>query len=100
MYDENYKVVKDFIDWCNYKEIIECLSYYNNFDNIYKDYCKESKEELDNELTLNVKLKNIIHNEKAVDFFGLNPYCLNEGLGTGEEIYTLPVSKAKEFGLI
>lgn len=37
---------------------------------------------------------------KLCDKIGLNPWCMNEGLATGNEEYELDVEVAKEFGLI
>ena len=45
-------------------------------------------------------------NEKAYDFnelckeIGLNPWCMNEGLATGDEVYELDIEVAKRHGLI
>jgi len=38
--------------------------------------------------------------DKLCDKIGLNPWCMNEGLATGNEEYELDVEVAKEFGLI
>lgn len=37
---------------------------------------------------------------RLCDKIGLNPWCMNEGLATGDEEYELTEEVAKEFGLI
>jgi len=45
-------------------------------------------------------------NNRANDFdalcseIGLNPWCMNEGLATGDEVYELEEDVAKRYGLI
>ena len=44
--------------------------------------------------------------DRARDFnelcseIGLNPWCMNEGLATGDEVYTLDEETAKRHGLL
>ncbi len=44
--------------------------------------------------------------EKCNDFdgwcrkVGLNPWCINEGLATGDEKYKLTVKQAKKYGML
>ena len=44
--------------------------------------------------------------DRARDFnelcneLGLNPWCMNEGLATGDEVYTLSEETAKRHGLL
>ena len=53
----------------------------------------------EDEETIGISLGRIIQSSKAIDFLGLNPYCVNEGANKNEQ-YQIPISKAKEFGLI
>ena len=54
--------------------------------------------------TVNVTIR--YANQKANDFnafcnlVGLNPYCMNEGLATGDEEYEISVQDARKLGLI
>jgi len=57
---------------------------------------EENKED---EETIGISLGMIIQSSKALDFLGLNPYCVNEGADKNRQ-YQIPISKAKEFGLI
>jgi hypothetical protein len=35
-----YKIIKEFIDWCENTERTEWLGYYNTFENVFKDYIR------------------------------------------------------------
>lgn len=37
--------------------------------------------------------------DKFCEMVGLNPYCISEGLATGEESYELTLEQAKELNL-
>ena len=57
---------------------------------------------------MDIKVKITIREmlDKSNDFdglcgeIGLNPWCMNEGLATGDEIYELDFEVAKKYGLI
>jgi hypothetical protein len=58
-----------------------------------------SEKEKDPEETIGISLGRIIQSSKAIDFLGLDPWCVNSGSDRNIQ-YQLPISKAKEFGLI
>jgi hypothetical protein len=58
-----------------------------------------SEKEKDPEETIGISLGRIIQNDEAIDFLGLNPYCVNEGADKNKQ-YQIPIYKAKDFGLI
>jgi len=53
----------------------------------------------EDEETIGISLGRIIQNDEAIDFLGLNPYCVNEGADKNKQ-YQIPIYKAKDFGLI
>jgi len=59
----------------------------------------ESVEEVEPEDSIDLPLKIIVRSNEAINYLGLNPYCINEG-GDPNAMYSLPVSKVREFGLI
>lgn len=58
-----------------------------------------SEEKHSDELTINIPLRQIVRNDDAVEHFGVNPYCINEG-ANGDEEYKVPISLAKEWGFL
>lgn len=52
----------------------------------------------DSEL-IDFRLGYIIKNNKAIEYFGLNPWCVNEGADPDEK-YSCTMNKARELGLI
>lgn len=55
--------------------------------------------EEDDSPVIQFRLGDIIRNDEAIDYFGLNPYCVNEGADRNAK-YSLTVNKAKELGLL
>ena len=54
------------------------------------------------DITINIKLKDILHHfdwDKYCEISGTNPWCMNEGLATGDEIIELTTEQAKEMGI-
>lgn len=37
---------------------------------------------------------------QQIEEIGLNPWCLNEGLANEDDLYTIPLSKALQLGLV
>ena len=62
----------------------------------------EEREKI--EATIEVSIKSIIDNCTCWDAFcsdtGLSPWCLNEGLTTGNDMYKLTLEQAKKHGII
>ena len=52
----------------------------------------------DSEL-IDFRLGYIIKNDEAIEYFGLNPWCVNEGADPDEK-YSCTMNKARELGLI
>jgi hypothetical protein len=51
-------------------------------------------------MKIQVQLKDIVHaGDDAINHFGLNPWCLNEG-SDGDCWYEIEVNKAVELGII
>ena len=48
---------------------------------------------------VNFRLRDIVENDEAIKFLGLNPWCLNEG-SSENETYQIPLKLAKKFGLV
>lgn len=55
--------------------------------------------EEDDSPVIQFRLGDIVKNNEAIDYFGLNPWCVNEG-SNPNSMYSLTVNKAKELGLI
>jgi|WetSurMetagenome_2_1015567.scaffolds.fasta_scaffold758127_3 hypothetical protein len=51
------------------------------------------------QIQVQIPLRRIIRSDGAIDYFGLNPWCVAEG-ADGDTLYTLPVAKAIEFGIL
>lgn len=51
------------------------------------------------QIQVQIPLRKIIRSDVAIDYFGLNPWCVAEG-ADGDTLYTLPVAKAIEFGIL
>jgi hypothetical protein len=43
-------------------------------------------------MKIKLQLKDIIKNNTLINLLGLNPWCLNEGLGNGDEYYEFEVN--------
>lgn len=63
------------------------------------EFTEESEADVEPEDTIDIPLKIIVRSNAAIDYLGLNPYCINEG-GNPNAMYSIPVSKVREFGLI
>ena len=50
-------------------------------------------------MKIKLQLKDIVRSDRACEILGLNPWCVNEGLGN-EEWYTMTVEDARKCGLI
>lgn len=55
--------------------------------------------EEDDSPVIQFRLGDIVRNDEAIDYFGLNHYCVHEGADPDSR-YSLTVNKAKELGLI
>lgn len=55
--------------------------------------------EEDDSPVIQFRLGDIVRNDEAVDYFGLNPWCVYTGADPDSK-YSLTVNKAKELGLI
>jgi hypothetical protein len=55
--------------------------------------------EEDDSPVIDFRLIDIIRNDDAIKYFGLDPWCVNEGADRNAK-YSLTVNKAKELGLI
>lgn len=55
--------------------------------------------EEDDSPVIQFRLGDIARNDEALDYFGLNHWCVNEGADPDSK-YSLTVNKAKELGLI
>ena len=99
-----------------YEGILDSNAHYNipdngvyrignqNIDDIFFPYIKKGQKiritiDVIPEETIGISLGRIIQSSKAIDFLGLNPYCVSEGADKNSQ-YQIPISKAKEFGLI
>lgn len=51
------------------------------------------------EIKVLIRLGTIIESNDAIEYLGLNPWCVNEGADP-DTTYEIPASKAKEFGFI
>jgi hypothetical protein len=84
--------------YVNYENILPIIDKFNG--RRIKITIEELPEEnTDEELTVNIPLRKIVGNNDAVEHFGLNPYCINEG-ADGDEKYKIPISLAKEWGFV
>ena len=84
--------------YVNYENILPIIDKFNG--RRIKITIEELPEEnTDEELTVNIPLRKIVGNNDAVEHFGLNPYCINEG-ADGDEEYKVPIRLAKEWGFV
>jgi hypothetical protein len=51
------------------------------------------------QIQVQIPLRRIIRSDAAIDYFHLNPWCVAEG-ADGDTLYTLPVARAIEFGIL
>lgn len=84
--------------YVNYENILPIIDKFNG--RRIKITIEELPEETtDEELTVNIPLWKIVQNDSAIEHFGLNPYCINEGADRNEN-YNVPISLAKEWGFL
>ena len=82
------------------------------FPDLYKEFVDFSEYDIqlkltltpkikveDDEPTINIKLREAVKEDKICKHLGLNPWCVAEGTN-GDEKVEIPVSLAKEIGLI
>lgn len=81
---------------------------YDNIETILKNYEGKNVKitieiipevENDDSELIDFRLGYIIKNNKAIEYFGLNPWCVNEGADPDEK-YSCTMNKARELGLI
>lgn len=98
--------INPFGDWddvdkgtyVNHENILNTINQFSG--RIIKITIEEIPEEKhSDELTINIPLRKIVSNDDALEHFGLNPYCINEG-ANGDEEYKVPISLAKEWGFL
>ncbi len=54
----------------------------------------------DSDIIIQVKIKHILKNENLISACGIFPWCVNEGLASGDDWYDVSLSDCIESGLI